>query len=117
LDDLLSGPLSERFAQSDWDLARIPPALHCFAAYEMTDPNTPKVLRYPIPEITALYATDRALLATHYKEINKVQAGVPLRGWKRRLSATFIAAKKGNEAALNQLKEIHARIIVEKLTK
>lgn len=77
----------------------------------------PKVLRYPIPEITELYAKDRANLARHYAALNKAQAGVPLRGWKRRLSSTFIAAKKGNENALRQLAELHARIVVEKLTK
>lgn len=80
-------------------------------------PNTPKVLRYPIPEITELYEKDRSNLARHYMALNKGQAGVLLRGWKRRLSSTFVAAKKGNEAALNQLKELHARIIVERLTR
>lgn len=83
----------------------------------MNAPNIPKVLRYPIPEITELYEKERSTLARHYAALNKASAKVPLRGWKRRLSTTFIAAKKGNENALRQLAELHAAIIVERLTK
>ncbi len=79
--------------------------------------SQPKTQRYPIPQLTEIYEKDRGTLARHFADLNKAQAKVPLRGWKRRLSQAFIAAKKGNEGALRQLTALYERIIVERLTR